>query len=371
MPVVESEPIEELLQHPDVPSLRVKNHTPTNPNGCHPVVLSHGLLSSSDIFDVPGVPDVSLARYLQASGFHVVTFDHRGVGQSPSAGWDFGLGEISLSDLPRVIKHTLETTNSEKVHLGGHSLGGIQIYSLLGHLGANASEASGVSSDNISSCFTIASPVQFTLSIPPWRDIIAKGAAFYDLLDPDRDGKVTREDFIRAQAALYKPYLGTLLHPKLLRPGLPLASKSKLIAAILKKLPIPSLLYDRSDFDNRVFRAILASQVVTSGPLQLLHQIKAMVDDGGKIRVSHEGDTINIPESLDPLEGLRMLTIAASGDAFVPPQDIEPIHSILPGGKSIIIERDFGIASGHSGYLFKPSLKEQLYHCISDFLSQT
>src|SRR5690348_13614263 len=81
-----------------------KSYTPKEPAAPGlGVVMVHGLLSASDVFDVRGREETSLARFISAAGHHVVTYDQRGAGDSTAADWKFGLETHSLVDLPAVL----------------------------------------------------------------------------------------------------------------------------------------------------------------------------------------------------------------------------------------------------------------------------
>jgi pimeloyl-ACP methyl ester carboxylesterase len=70
--------------------LQARRYSPER--DAHPglaIILVHGLLSSADIYDVPGLETIGLARHLQAAGFTVVSYDQRGAGESTTDGWRF------------------------------------------------------------------------------------------------------------------------------------------------------------------------------------------------------------------------------------------------------------------------------------------
>lgn len=94
------------------------------------VVLVRGLLASADSFEVPGLPWLSLARYLASRGFEEVTYDQRGAGLSSASSVDFGLAEHVLVDLPAVLRFALELTGAdpEDLVLGEHGFDGTPLY---------------------------------------------------------------------------------------------------------------------------------------------------------------------------------------------------------------------------------------------------
>ena len=63
-----------------------------------------------------------LAAHLASSGFHVTTFDYRGVAASATAPTEATISDWALIDLPAVVSHA--AGRSGRTHLIGHSLGG-------------------------------------------------------------------------------------------------------------------------------------------------------------------------------------------------------------------------------------------------------
>jgi pimeloyl-ACP methyl ester carboxylesterase len=362
------DPLESELTTEDGNRLRIRLYTPATPLPSDPIVLVHGLLSSSDIFDVPNANHVSLARRLRDQGYTVITYDQRGAGGSQTKNWNFGLAEIALLDLPTVIKHAMDVTGSQKVILGGHSLGGVQIYLLMCYAAISRKPKIAIDLSNIGACFTMASPVQLTPSISPWCLIRAKWNTYYSLLDPDGDGRISPADFVRVQAGFFRSFWASLLHPGIIRYFMKFGGQYKIVAAVLKRLPIPSLLFRNTDFDTRVFKGILASKVLDAGPLQLLTEVRAAIESNGRLKVKYLAEDITLPDSLEQVKSMRILTITSEMDNFVPPTDVRAIHSYIANGTSIVTETDLGIGSGHSGYLFKPNLHDLVFNQILKFL---
>lgn len=361
-------PLESELTTEDGIRLRVRLYNPVTPLSSDPIVLVHGLLSSSDIFDVPNADHVSLARRLGDQGYTVVTYDQRGAGGSQTNNWAFGLAEIALMDLPAVIEYAMDVTESQKVILGGHSLGGVQIYLLMCYAAMSSERKLTIDMSNIAACFTMASPVRLTPSIPPWCLIRAKWKTYYDLLDPDGDGRITPADFVRVQAGFFRPFWVTLLLPGIVRYCMKLGGQFRIVAAVLKCLPIPSLLYRGTDFDSRVFKEIMASKVLDAGPLQLLTEVRGAIESNGRLKVEYLAEEVTLPDSLEQVKSMRILTMTSEMDNFVPPSDVIAIHSYIANGTSIVTESDLGIGSGHSGYLFKPNLHDLVFNQIIAFL---
>ena len=70
-----------------------------------------------------------LARYLQACGFTVLSFDYRGIGESFPAegtlrGFHASVTDWAMLDLEAGLSYLLELPNIASLHLVGHSLGG-------------------------------------------------------------------------------------------------------------------------------------------------------------------------------------------------------------------------------------------------------
>ena len=208
------------------------------------VILIHGLLSSADFYDVPGLESISFARRLRHEGFHVVTYDRRGVGESTTGDWSFGLNEHGLVDLPAVMAECRKRFGFERVVLLGHSLGGTIWLRYVQSPWTPGAEARPVVVGGV----CVGSPADFDRTFPPWSDIANHGRAFVAAIDRNRDGIISREEFVAAQITLYWRWATALVHPAAIRFQLSLGSRSGFIADLLRVLPIPSLIYHRDDF---------------------------------------------------------------------------------------------------------------------------
>ena len=91
------------------------------PGGKGTIYLQHGLGASQKNFDLhPHGP--SLARWLAARGWRVFTGDLRGRAAGPSRTWRFS--DYLLRDMPALCGFVRKRAG-ERVHLIGHSMGGI------------------------------------------------------------------------------------------------------------------------------------------------------------------------------------------------------------------------------------------------------
>lgn len=103
-----------------------------------PVLLAHGLLSSSRDWVVSG-PGKALAFLLADKGYDVFMMNSRGNTYSKNHTtlkvdsdefWQFSFHEIGIYDLPAVIDYILRITKQEKLYYIGHSQGTSQFYVL-------------------------------------------------------------------------------------------------------------------------------------------------------------------------------------------------------------------------------------------------
>ncbi|XP_075163474.1 lipase 3-like isoform X2 [Haematobia irritans] len=95
------------------------------------VLLTHGLMSSSDIW-VLNKPENGLPFMLANAGYDVWLANARGniysqnhVSLDPTSGqfWDFSLDEIGQYDLPAIIDYIIATTKQPSIHYVGYSQG--------------------------------------------------------------------------------------------------------------------------------------------------------------------------------------------------------------------------------------------------------
>ncbi len=97
------------------------------------VVLLHGMSANHYNFDYR--PEVSLAAHLQERGFDVWIPELRGdPGATPptrTATRNFDFDDMARQDVPAAIEAVRGATGARKVHLVGHSMGGMLIYAAL------------------------------------------------------------------------------------------------------------------------------------------------------------------------------------------------------------------------------------------------
>ncbi|HSA54644.1 MAG TPA: alpha/beta fold hydrolase [Gemmatimonadaceae bacterium] len=331
------------------------------------VVLIHGLLSSSDIFDVPGVPQSSLARFLRDAGYSVFSYDQRGAGESTCARWNFGLGELALAELPQVIEYALSRTGASRVELGGHSLGGLIAYVLRAALAAPGARVGTLTASCLGKSISVAGPCWFDPALDPWARILAQGPGFFRRLEGTTPGVVTRAGFIRGQTMLEHPWLGRLMHPAIVEGMIDVASWTPRLASLLRRSPLPNLLYAADDFDDETFRCELRSRALHRCSRQLLDEVLRCVRDG-QVRVAHDGRAACLPDDLASAAPFDLLTITSRADRFVPAADVARAHGVVRGGASVYCEQEWGITSSHNGYFFKDGLYQQVYRRIKAFL---
>jgi len=110
-----------------------KNQDPSNdaPGKCQPVLLQHGLLSSSATW-VMNYPNKSLPYILADQGFDVwmgnargciYSMKHTTLSPKSYAFWDFSFDEMGKYDLPAVFEYILTQNAYPKLHYAGHSMG--------------------------------------------------------------------------------------------------------------------------------------------------------------------------------------------------------------------------------------------------------
>jgi FAD/FMN-containing dehydrogenase/pimeloyl-ACP methyl ester carboxylesterase len=116
-----------LLGAADGCKLALYEYAPRDRGRGHPILMTHSLGCDAHVWDLHPV-GLSLADHLRGLGFHVFTLDHRGRGRSdrPETGLsDWTLDDYVLEDLPCALHRVRSVTGAKRVHLVGHSLGGL------------------------------------------------------------------------------------------------------------------------------------------------------------------------------------------------------------------------------------------------------
>lgn len=139
----------EMLDHFDYPNEKhtvntkdgyiLEIHRIPNP-GQPPILLSHGVLSSSADFLVMG-PNQSLAFLLHDASYDVWLFNYRGnrysrkhASLNPNTGpkfWQFSMHEIAIYDLSATVDYIVNETGHQRMYYSGHSMGTMIFWILL------------------------------------------------------------------------------------------------------------------------------------------------------------------------------------------------------------------------------------------------
>ena len=305
------------------------------------IVLLHGISSSAEVFDVPGRESMSFARRLAAAGLHAISYDQRGATASPVTDWRFGLREHALVDLPAVLAACRKELGLERVVLLGHSLGGT--------VWLNYMEGGGPALPGqpaIKGGVVMASPPEFDRAHSPWKEIAGRGRPFVESIDENKDDIIAREEFASAQIWLYWPRLRWLFRPGGTRLTLRLAAALRPIAAVIRRVPIPSLIYHKDDFDTPTFQRVLGSNVMDSASTQLLLEI---------------ADTIlGTPPKPKPPMPLDVFGVGSSLDRLVPLHTVRGFEKRFTPARILAAEDAYGQACGHVGYFFKESIRDRI-----------
>jgi cholesterol oxidase len=119
------EPTVEHLQAADGVGLRLTRYAGEG----EPVLLAHGLGTSSGIFTVDTV-ETSLAEYLAVQGYDVWLLDGRGSHESPTPG-SFSVDDLGAFELPAAIAHVRERTGATAVHVVAEGVGALAAHAAL------------------------------------------------------------------------------------------------------------------------------------------------------------------------------------------------------------------------------------------------
>jgi cholesterol oxidase len=135
------EPALEQVQTPDGSPIRLARY----PGERGPVILAHGLGSSSGIFTADTI-ETNLVEYLTSFGFDVWTLDWRGSFELPTARGDWTFDDVAANDWPVAVAHVRAATGAERVAAIGEGAGALTLLAALlrGENGIGSAVALGV-----------------------------------------------------------------------------------------------------------------------------------------------------------------------------------------------------------------------------------
>lgn len=329
------------------------------------IVLVHGLMNSADVFDVPGYPQGSVARWLTKRGHDVYTYDQRGTGASSINDWTFGLAENAFNDLPAVVRFAMRNSKTDKISLGGYSLGGLIIYLFVTLLFKYESSFHDLKLVNLNKIFTMASPGIFLPRVGRWKHLFDRGGKYLINVED----KIDRSEFLRSQIYIYNPFLSLLLPKFTINAALNLAKLNILSSFIVKNLPIPSFLFQRTDFDTKTFHAIVKSDVIDQTSKKLFTELFHCIDNQGKILVDARHGSIVLPDDFNLWHHIPLLLFSSKKDELVLSDEVKAIYERVPGSIHHIIDEKFAEGCGHSGFVFKKQIAEYVYQAIGEYLN--
>jgi pimeloyl-ACP methyl ester carboxylesterase len=280
-----------------------------------PVLLVHGMAANHYNFDYR--PEVSLAAHLQARGFDVWVPGLRGdPGATPPsrlAGRNFDFDDFARLDIPAAIEAVRGATGARKVHMVGHSMGGMLIYAALS---LDLPVASGV---------TISSPAQF-------RDLQAL------------------KKLIR-MTPLFTQYLG-LTRSRL---GVALTRPLRLNGPAIKRLGNPE------NLDWPTLKG-MGQHAVVDLPKDVARQVILWLRTGEL--VSTEGEPW-LTQSRVP-----MLVLAGSEDFIAPAPDVAHACTVLKRCVYQEIGRStgFSVDYGHIDIVVGDTAATEVFPLVADFL---
>lgn len=290
-----------------------------------PVLLVHGISSNHWFMDLG--PDRSLAQTLQAAGYDAWTLDLRGHGEARRStelqrqrkGWT--IEDYGRHDLHAAIEHVRATRGVPKVHLVGHSLGGMSAAIYQAHHGDDA----------LASIIAVGSPVDFGDEDP--------------LLGLGRVGMSAGSLF------------GSLPGPALART----------LARVPRLGAIEDFLWAPGSIDAEARKRVLAR---VAGPLsrQELAHLKRIVREGHL--VSADG-SLDYTASLSQLE-TPLLVLAGRGDHIAPPDRVRPYFTGAGSEDKtwVLLGRANGFSHdhGHVDLLLGDTAPAEIYPVIVDWL---
>ena len=330
----------------------------------NPIVLVHGLLNSSDLFDLPESDHMGLSETLMNQGYDVFTYDQRGAGQSSCQDWDFGMYENALIDLPAVIQYAMRYTGSRKVILGGYSLGGLIIFLLVTYLTKTKSHIQNISHDNIHKVFTMASPGMIMERSGKWKHLFQRGENILNKMG----SVINKTDFLKYQIYVRNPILSFFISRPTLNTTLKFAQRNTVFSKVTKALPVPNFLYKKTDMDSRTFMHVIRSNVLDKTSRKLFYDLISYTKDNGRIRLLLQDCEIVLPEDFAYWNHIPLLTFSSLGDLLVLSSEVEAAAEKIKHSTHFVVDEDFGINCGHSGFLFRDDLFKKIVAEISGFL---
>lgn len=330
-----------------------------------PIVMVHGLANSSELFDTLGLEDLSFVKTFLDHGYQVYTYDQRGAGESEIKDWDFGLRENAFVDLPQVLKFTLSHSGAQRVILGGYSLGGLIIYCLYSYLNQYPNALAGLAPDRIARIFCMTSPGSFHVRTGRWSKLFVRGQKAWG-----KTGSfIDRNQFVYGQIAIASPFLGWLLRPSMIGLCMKIAQQSTAAAALIKALPLPSLLFARSDLDAKTFRALLRSKVLDRTSSRIFSDLFTIAAHGGEIDLEFNGRRIRLPEDFVRWGPIPLFLVSSDQDELVLSSEVDEVAKRVPAAVHYNVDLMTGDGCGHAGYLFKKRLTHVVRREILSFLN--
>jgi len=264
-------------------------------------VVIHGLASNYRSWDL--TKERSIAEVLQQAGFDVWLLDLRGHGEALQLqsgerqrhGWS--LDDYGAHDLHTAIKHIRTATETDKVAVIGHSMGGMVAAAYHGHHG----------DDWISALVVVGSPIQFT----------------------ERDVVLNLGDLAMKVGALWRNF--------------GMHTGAELLGHIPGGVPVhgEGLLFNPKNLAPEI-RTRMLKEIVSPVSREEMQQFIEIFRQGRF--VSADG-TLDYVEQLSKLD-VPFLAIAGSVDRIVPPSRVSPwVETVSSTDKTYI---EVGIQSGYT-----------------------
>jgi len=292
-----------------------------------PVVLSHGLLTGSLIWNLD--QDHSLARYLAQEGFDVWNLSWRGTDRSldPLKGGSkvWNLDDIAERDIPSVIRYVQKESRRPKIIWIGLDLGGILLY---GHLERKGDAG-------LAGLVTIGAPVTFSHpDQEPIRGLLRLAGS-----------PTLKRLFL---------YFNTRLLGRLFLPPAP---------------GVKRLFYHQDNIAEEVLQKLLEDALTDVNPGVLDHLL--LVIQRGEF-VSAKGN-LSYRKNLAKIQ-LPLLLIGGEKDALAPPEALQAVHRAVGSAERTL--RLFGprskdsAAYGHWDLLVGRKARQEVFPVIGKWLKE-